>query len=119
MLVRESVRLFPLQADESSAAHVLTLAAVEGLHGSIPARDLSVETENDDPRVEALQDILVVVLQLAQLLGLRAQTPVEPAVHDCRGGLRGQSAARLILLAYLLLTLAYLGVKFVTDVLIG
>ncbi len=36
-----------------------------------------------------------------------------------RSGLRGQRAARLILLAYLLLTLAYPGVKFVTDVLIG
>ncbi|MEE8506431.1 MAG: cytochrome c biogenesis protein CcsA [Kiloniellales bacterium] len=36
-----------------------------------------------------------------------------------RTGLRGQRAARLILLAYLLLTLAYPGVKFVTDVLIG
>ncbi len=36
-----------------------------------------------------------------------------------RTGLRGQRAARFILLAYLLLTLAYPGVKFVTDVLIG
>jgi ABC-type uncharacterized transport system permease subunit len=34
-------------------------------------------------------------------------------------GVRGQQAARGILLAYLLLTLAYPGVKFVTDVLIG
>ena len=36
-----------------------------------------------------------------------------------RSGLRGQRAARLILLAYLLLTLAYPGVKFVTDVLLA
>jgi ABC-type uncharacterized transport system permease subunit len=36
-----------------------------------------------------------------------------------RTGLRGQRAARLILLAYLLLTLAYPGVKFVTDVLLA
>jgi ABC-type uncharacterized transport system permease subunit len=36
-----------------------------------------------------------------------------------RTGLRGQRAGRYILLAYLLLTLAYPGVKFVTDVLIG
>jgi ABC-type uncharacterized transport system permease subunit len=36
-----------------------------------------------------------------------------------RTGLRGQRAARLILLAYLLLTLAYPGVKFVTDVLMA
>lgn len=36
-----------------------------------------------------------------------------------RSGLRGRRAARLVLIAYLLLTLAYLGVKFVTDVVIG
>lgn len=36
-----------------------------------------------------------------------------------RTGLRGQRIARLILVAYLLLTLAYPGVKFVTDILIG
>jgi ABC-type uncharacterized transport system permease subunit len=36
-----------------------------------------------------------------------------------RWGLRGRRAARLALLAYLLLTLAYPGVKFVTDVLLG
>lgn len=36
-----------------------------------------------------------------------------------RTGLRGRKAARLVLLAYLLLTLAYPGVKFVTDILIA
>ena len=34
-------------------------------------------------------------------------------------GIRGRRAARFVLLAYLLLTLAYPGVKFVTDVLVG
>ncbi len=34
-------------------------------------------------------------------------------------GLRGRRAARWVLVAYLLLTLSFLGVKFVTDVLIG
>lgn len=34
-------------------------------------------------------------------------------------GLRGRQAARLVLLAYLLLTFAYPGVKFVTDVLMA
>ncbi|MCW5699405.1 MAG: cytochrome c biogenesis protein CcsA [Rhodospirillales bacterium] len=34
-------------------------------------------------------------------------------------GVRGRRAARMVLLAYLLLTLGYPGVKFVTDVLIG
>jgi ABC-type uncharacterized transport system permease subunit len=36
-----------------------------------------------------------------------------------RRGLSGRRAARYILVAYLLLTLGYPGVKFVTDVLIG
>lgn len=36
-----------------------------------------------------------------------------------RTGLRGRQAARLVLVAYLLLTLAYPGVKFVTDVLLA
>lgn len=40
------------------------------------------------------------------------------AVHH-RTGLRGRQAARFVLLAYLLLTLAYPGVKFVTDVLLA
>lgn len=34
-------------------------------------------------------------------------------------GLRGRRAARIVLLAYLLITLAFPGVKFVTDVVIG
>jgi len=34
-------------------------------------------------------------------------------------GMRGRRAARLILIAYLIITLAYPGVKFVTDVLMG
>ncbi|WP_404378676.1 inner membrane protein YpjD [Caenispirillum salinarum] len=34
-------------------------------------------------------------------------------------GLRGRAAARVVLVAYLLLTLAYPGVKFVTDVLLA
>jgi ABC-type uncharacterized transport system permease subunit len=39
-------------------------------------------------------------------------------VHH-RTGLRGRRATRIVLLAYLLLTLAYPGVKFVTDVLLA
>ena len=39
-------------------------------------------------------------------------------VHH-RTGLRGRRAARWVLVAYLLLTLAYFGVKFVTDVLMA
>ena len=40
------------------------------------------------------------------------------AVHY-RSGVRGRMAARVVLLAYLLLTLGYPGVKFVTEVLIS
>ena len=48
---------------------------------------------------------------LAVILGL--------IVARQRSGLRGRRAARLVLLAYLLLTFAYPGVKFVTDVLLA
>jgi ABC-type uncharacterized transport system permease subunit len=40
-------------------------------------------------------------------------------IADARSGVGGRRAARFVLLAYLLLTLAYPGVKFVTDVLLA
>jgi ABC-type uncharacterized transport system permease subunit len=40
-------------------------------------------------------------------------------IADRRTGVRGRRAARIVLLAYLLLTLAYPGVKFVTDVVLA
>lgn len=40
-------------------------------------------------------------------------------VAHVRTGLRGRTAARVVLIAYLLLTLAYPGVKFVSNVLLG
>jgi len=40
-------------------------------------------------------------------------------VANFRSGVRGRRAARLVLLGYLLLTLGYPGVKFVTDVLLS
>lgn len=54
---------------------------------------------------------LLSLLAFVVILGLLA-------VHQ-RSGVRGRFAARLILVAYLLLTLGYPGVKFVTDVLIA
>lgn len=51
---------------------------------------------------------LLAFLVIAVLLAYRA-----------RSGIRGKRAARFVLLSYLLLTLAYPGVKFVTDVVIG
>jgi len=40
-------------------------------------------------------------------------------VAHFKSGLRGRKAARIVLIAYLLLTLGYPGVKFVSDVIIG
>ncbi len=40
-------------------------------------------------------------------------------VAHFRSGMRGRKAARLVLLAYLLLTLGYPGIKFITDVLMA
>ncbi|MBI3513158.1 MAG: cytochrome c biogenesis protein CcsA [Proteobacteria bacterium] len=54
---------------------------------------------------------LLSLLTVALVIGL--------LVAHHRSGLRGRRAARLVLLAYVLLSLAYLGVKFVTDVLIA
>jgi ABC-type uncharacterized transport system permease subunit len=54
---------------------------------------------------------LLSLLTLVLVIGLLA-------AHQ-RSGLRGRRAARLVLLAYVLLSLAYLGVKFVTDVLMA
>ena len=54
---------------------------------------------------------LLSFLAFATILGLLA-------VHR-RSGLRGRRAARLVLLAYLLVTLAYPGVKFVAEVLLA
>ncbi len=51
---------------------------------------------------------LLAFVIIAALLVLRTRT-----------GVRGRQAARFVLLAYLLLTLGYTGVKFVTDVLVG
>ena len=54
---------------------------------------------------------------LLSLLAFAAIGALLLAQH--RWGVRGKMAARAVLLAYLLLTLAYLGVKFVSQVLLG
>ena len=55
---------------------------------------------------KALLSILTLVIVVVLLIARKVS------------GLRGQKAARLALLAYLMLTLAYPGVKFVTDILL-
>ncbi len=84
---------------ERLAQHLGALAAVEPLHRAVPAHDARVEVEHHDPRVEALQDVLVVVLEPAQLLGLLRQPLVEPSVHDRGGSLRRERLQRVDLLA--------------------
>lgn len=54
---------------------------------------------------------LLSLLSFAVIVGLLAA--------HYRTGVRGRRAARYVLLGYLLLTLAYPGVKFVTDVIVG
>ena len=39
-------------------------------------------------------------------------------IARARSGVRGRAAARLVLVAYLLLILAYIGVKFVREILL-
>lgn len=53
------------------------------------------------------------------LLSLAAFAVIGLLLLAARRGLRGRRAARLVLLAWLLLTLAYAGVKFVTDILLA
>jgi ABC-type uncharacterized transport system permease subunit len=54
------------------------------------------------------------------VLSIGAFVVIAGILHAHRkSGMRGRAAARIVLLAYLLLTLAYLGVKFVTEVLMA
>jgi len=53
------------------------------------------------------------------LLSLAAFVVIGAILLLARRGLRGRRAARIVLLAYLLLTLAYPGVKFVSDILLA
>lgn len=61
----------------------------------------------------------LLVLDHKTLLSLAAFAVIGLILVMARRGLRGRRAARVVLLAYLLLTLAYPGVKFVTDVLLA
>ena len=79
--------------------HVGARAAVEPLHRAVPAHHAALEVEHDDARVEALEDVLVVVLEPAQLLGLLREPLVEPAVHDRGGRLGRERLQRVDLLA--------------------
>ena len=71
--------------------------------------DLSIDHERLPVDASpALRDERLGVLGVLQEYGVRK-----------RRGVRGRRAARVVLLAYLLMTLGYPGVKFVTDVLMA
>lgn len=62
----------------------------------------------------------VVVLDHKSVLSIATFAIIGALLLMIRGsGLRGRRAARIVLFAYLLITLAFPGVKFVTDVIIG
>jgi ABC-type uncharacterized transport system permease subunit len=86
----------------SASAIVLAVAVVTG--ATLTWRETGVLLKPDHKTVLVLATFAVIlVLQWLHF----------------RHGLSGRRAARTILVAYLLLTLGYVGVKFVTDVLIG
>ena len=103
-------RLLPSMADgERLQVRVLGLGAVLltcGLATGVASRYVTGGSLLDWDHKTVLS--LGTLVALAGLLAAHA-----------RGGLRGRRAARVVLLAYLLLWLAYPGVKFVTDVLAG
>jgi ABC-type uncharacterized transport system permease subunit len=86
----------------AASAIVLAVAVVTG--AALTWRESGVLLRPDHKTVLVLATFAVIVV----LLWLHF-----------RHGLSGRRAARTILVAYLLLTLGYVGVKFVTDVLIG
>ncbi len=84
---------------ERATEHVLPRPAEERLHGAVPAHHAALEVEHHDAGVEALEDVLVVLLEPPELLRLLAQAAEEAPVHDRGGRLRGQRLQGVDLLA--------------------
>ncbi|MSP81626.1 MAG: hypothetical protein EXQ94_01530 [Alphaproteobacteria bacterium] len=103
-------RLLPAIADAESLQFRLLLAA-EVVLGLGLVTGLALATLPGEPSLRLDHKILLAILAFVALGGL--------LIAHCRIGLRGRRAAQWVLAAYLLLTLAYPGVKFVRDVLIG
>jgi ABC-type uncharacterized transport system permease subunit len=103
-------RLLPAMADGDRLQWRLLVGSVVVLALGVAT---GMATEHFDRGVLLRLDhkTLFSLLTLVLVVGL--------VIAHHRSGLRGRRAARLVLLAYILLSLAYLGVKFVTDVLIG
>lgn len=103
-------RRLPSVAD-ASRLQVRLLAISEGVLALGIVTGMAKQYLETGALLEFDHKTLLVLLAFAVIGGL--------LILHHRTGLRGQRAARVLLLGYLLLTLAYPGVKFVTDVLIG
>lgn len=103
-------RMLPSVAD-GEALELGLLAAAEAVLGIGIVTGMSLEYLARGSVLAFDHKTLLSLLAFAVIAGL--------LVLRQRSGLRGRAAARLVLVAYLLLTLAYPGVKFVTDVLVG
>lgn len=96
---------------EAERLQVRLLAASAIVLGLGLATGVVIEILDRGRILEFNHKILLSILSFAVIVGLLA-------IHRATG-LTGRRAARYLLLAYLLLTLGYPGVKFVTDVIIG
>ncbi|MBP2290577.1 cytochrome C assembly family protein [Azospirillum rugosum] len=96
---------------ESERLQLTLLAASEAVLGAGLATGMAVLYYEQGVLLRADHKTLLSVASFVVIGGL--------LLANARTGVRGRKAARLVLIAYLLLTLAYPGVKFVTDVLLG
>ncbi len=96
---------------EAEALQIRLLAAAEVVLGAGVVTGIALQYLNSGNLLAFDHKTVLSLLAFAVIAALLL-------IHHYTG-LRGQRAARLVLLAYLLLTLAYPGVKFVTDVLMA
>jgi ABC-type uncharacterized transport system permease subunit len=104
------VRLMPSIAD-SEALQVRLLGFCAVVMGLGVITGMAIQFFTSAALLVFDHKTLLSLATLAVIVGL--------LVAHWRSGVRGRRAARLVLLAYLLLTLGYPGVKFVTDILMA
>ncbi len=102
--------VLPAVADGERLQRILMTAAAVVL-GLGLASGMAIEWRENGRLFEATHKTVFALAAFGVIVALIAA--------DRLSGLAGRRAARLLLLAYLFLTLAYPGVKFVTDVLLG
>lgn len=100
----------PAVADGESLQTKLLIAAAVMLVGGL-ASGMATEILESGAWLSFNHKVVFALIGFALVIGL--------LLLHLRLGLAGRRAARFLLTAYLLLTLAYPGVKFVTDVVIG